>query len=220
MGDPSLSWHSFIYINMHSWDFPVVQWFRLCPSNARGTGLIPGWELRSHMSHGVTKNWKNKTKPWTLGYLFYILGYNSTLHYLFCYSHWHRGSLSMRDSSIWFLCPLDTLFWTECLCITIAPPYSHAEALIPNMLVFRDGHLDIRVRWGHDGPHNRISAFIRRDTGEHVSPVSIQGSRSTPWAGVWLHSKKRGLGIKSTCCWHFDLGFASLQGCERKTSVV
>ena len=31
-------------------DFTVVPWLRLRASNRRGTGLTPGWELRSHSS--------------------------------------------------------------------------------------------------------------------------------------------------------------------------
>ena len=39
----------------------VIQWLRLCASNAGGLGLIPGQEKkRSHMSGGETKRWKIK----------------------------------------------------------------------------------------------------------------------------------------------------------------
>ena len=177
MGDPSLFWCSFIYINMDSWDFPVVQWFRLYPSNARGTGLIPGWGTKvTYVSWGGQK----KKEHELLG----ICSISSVIIQLFViYFATHIGI-----GVLWFLCPLDTLFWTKCLCLTVAPPCSHVEALITSMFVFRGGYLDIRVRWGHEGPHNRISAFIRRDTGEHVSLLyPIQGSRehTVSW---WLTS--------------------------------
>ena len=43
------------------WDFPGVQWLRLCAPNARGLGSIPGQGTRFHMnattksSHAATK---------------------------------------------------------------------------------------------------------------------------------------------------------------------
>ena len=33
----------------------VVQWLRLCTSTEGSMGLIPGWELISHMLHGEAK---------------------------------------------------------------------------------------------------------------------------------------------------------------------
>ena len=40
-------------LKLNIWDFPGVQWLRLCASNARGTGSILVRELRSHMLHGT-----------------------------------------------------------------------------------------------------------------------------------------------------------------------
>ena len=40
----------------------MVQWLRLHASNAGGGGLIPGWELRSHMPQSAAKRRKKKTK--------------------------------------------------------------------------------------------------------------------------------------------------------------
>ena len=40
-------------LKLNIWDFPGVQWLRLCAFNARGTGSILIRELRSHMLHGT-----------------------------------------------------------------------------------------------------------------------------------------------------------------------
>ena len=38
----------------------AVKWLRLCTSKVGGSGLIPGWELKSHMPHSTTKKILNK----------------------------------------------------------------------------------------------------------------------------------------------------------------
>ena len=40
----------------------VIQWLRLCTSNAVGMGLIPDQELRSHLLCSTAKNKKKKKK--------------------------------------------------------------------------------------------------------------------------------------------------------------
>ena len=47
----------------------VVHRLGLCALTAKGPGLIPGWELRSHMSHGVTKRKKMKNTGIHIHYL-------------------------------------------------------------------------------------------------------------------------------------------------------
>ena len=57
----------------------VIQWWRLCASNARAMGLIPGQELRSHVLYGMAKSTplkQNKTQNnmWTTPSFFTLIG--------------------------------------------------------------------------------------------------------------------------------------------------
>ena len=124
MGDSSLSWYSFIYINMDSWDFPVVQWFRLCPSNARGTGLIPGWELRSHMSHGVTKNWKTKQNHELLGIclIFWVI---TQLYIIYFATHIGIGALWAWGTHPFGSCAPLTHYFGLNVCVSPLPLHIH-----------------------------------------------------------------------------------------------
>ena len=57
----------------------VIQWWRLCASNARAMGLIPGQELRSHVLYGMAKSTplkQNQTQNnmWTTPSFFTLIG--------------------------------------------------------------------------------------------------------------------------------------------------
>ena len=63
-GGPSLEGHPFRHWSQKegSGTSLVVQWLRLCPPNAGGTGSVPVQGLRFHRLHGVAKTTNSKQK--------------------------------------------------------------------------------------------------------------------------------------------------------------
>ena len=57
----------------------VIQWLRLCASNARAMGLIPGQELIYHILYGMAKftplkQSKTQNNMWTTPSFFTLIG--------------------------------------------------------------------------------------------------------------------------------------------------
>lgn len=54
------------------------------------------------------------------------------------------------------------VLWAECLCPSLSPPKSCAEARTPSVMVGPSGG-NFRLRFGHEcGPHEGISVLVRR----------------------------------------------------------
>ena len=45
----------------------VVQWLRLCASNAGALGLIPGWKTK--ISHAITKTWHSQKNEYNFFFM-------------------------------------------------------------------------------------------------------------------------------------------------------
>lgn len=118
-------------------------------------------------------------------------------------------------------------------------PYSYAEALTPSVAIFGDEPSKevIKVKWGHRVGlcSDKISIFIRRDTGEWFSPspslslsVSVclslclflsflprKGHARTQGEGGHLQARKRAL-IRNQNGQNIDHGLAASRGVRNK----